>query len=202
MTDPERRIQRLLRLYPAAYRAQRGEEIIATVLDAGDARGRVSRRDLVDVAAHGIQMRLGLTPDRFGGRVMDEAALPGLAMGAALSVFLFIWGDWLPLADTPWQLGRFGPFLTVGPAIYLVWLVATATALLRPQWRRAAATLCVATALVMWPVGKELFASPNFWQLLLLVGLGLPAVVAPSTEFSRRRVPACLAAAALTFAAM
>jgi hypothetical protein len=54
----------------------------------------------------------------------------------------------------------------------------------------------------MWPVGKELFASPNFWQLLLLVGLGLPAVVAPSTEFSRRRVPACLAAAALTFAAM
>jgi hypothetical protein len=202
MKDLEARTRRLLRIYPSAYRAERGDEIIATVLDAADARGRVSRHELADVMVHGVQMRLGLTADRFGGRVMDEAGQPGMFMGAAVSLFLFIWGDWLPVARTPYHLAGFGPFLTTGPAIYGIWTLATATVALRPQWLRPAAALCIATTALMWFIGKFFFTSPNFWQLLLLIGLAVPGALAPSTEVSRRRVPASLLAGAATFAIM
>jgi hypothetical protein len=205
MTDLEGRAQRLLRFYPAGYRAERGPEIVATLLDAAAARGRSSRRDLADLALHGIEMRLGLSPDRFGGRVMDEAALPGLGIGAALAVFFFVWGDWLPILETRRNFGpvvSFGPFFTVGPVIYLVWILAFAAILIWPRWRRAASALCIATAVAMWPIGKLVSASPNFWQLVLLVGVSVPGLLAPTSQVGRSRVPVALAAGALAFAAI
>jgi hypothetical protein len=202
MTKLEAHARRLLRIYPPAYRLQRGDEILATVLDAADARGGTSVRDLTSLVAHGVQMRLGLTADRFGGRVMDEAALPGLYMGAAVSIFLFIWGEWLPVARTPYPIARFGPFLTVGPVIYLFWITSALLVALQPQWLRPAASISVATTALLWPIGKAFFASPNFWQLVLLIGLGLPAALAPTIIRSRRRLPANVAAGIGTFGVM
>jgi hypothetical protein len=200
MKDQERRLHRVLWAYPAAYRAKKGSEIIGTVLDAADARGRVHRRDLVDLVVHGIRMRLGLSADRFGGRVMDAAGLPGLFMGAGLSVFLFVWGEWLPITRTPYSIARFGPFLTVGPIIYLAWIVSAVVVTVQPRLLRLSATICVTITAVMWPIGKLAFASPNFWQLLLLFGFGLPGVLAPSSVTDRRRIPSSLVAGVGTFA--
>jgi hypothetical protein len=202
MTKLEVRVRRLLRIYPLDYRLQRGDEIVATVLDAADAGGGTYVGDLTSLVAHGIQMRLGLTADRFGGRVMDEAGLPGLYMAAAVSIFLFIWGEWLPVARTPYPIGRFGPFLTVGPVIYLVWITSALLVGLRPQWLRPVAVISVATTALLWPLGKAFFASPNFWQLVLLIGLGLPATLAPTIVRSRRRLPTSVAAGIGTFAVM
>ena len=200
MKDQERRLHRMLRAYPAAYRAGKGSEIISTVLDASDAQGRVHRRDLVDLVTHGVRMRLGLSADRFGGRVMDEAALPGLFMGAGLSVFLFIWGEWLPVASSPYSTVRFGPFLTVGPVIYLAWIMSAVVVTIRPRLLRLSASVCIAITAMMWPIGKLAFASPNFWQLLLLFGFGLPGILAPSTVMDRRQIPSSLVAGLGTFA--
>jgi hypothetical protein len=200
--DPERRLRRLLRLYPVGYRAERGQEIVGTVLDAAATRGGVTHRDLLDLAMHGLRRRLGLTADRFGGQVMDDAALPGLLMGAALSVFLFVWGDWLPIARSSrplFQAAHFGPFFTAGPIIYLVWILATVAVLLRPRWLRWASACCMLTTAAMWAIGKHVFASPNFWQLIVLAGLATPGFLAPTVQIDRKRVPTAVAAALLTY---
>ena len=201
MKDPETRYRILLKVYPKTYRDERGHEILSTLLDSSSSStdARVSWREAAGIVAHGIERRLGLTSDRFAGRVLELAAMPGLAMGGALCVFLYFWGDWLPvLHHTPMAI-RFGPFLTVGPAIYSTWLLVCAGSLLWPKARRPLSVITFTCTLTMWLVGKLLFASPNSWQMLLLATLAVPAILAPTTEHYRRRLPIALLAGSSMF---
>jgi len=185
MNDRERRYSRLLWVYPARYRSERGDEILATLLEASS-DGRIAfARDTVDIVMHGTQVRLGLSADRFAGRVLTLAALPGLMMAAALSIVMFVFGELLPIVTHGPIALRFGPFWTIGPLVYLVWLLGASGALLWPRHRRPLAIICVLTTVAAIPVGNVFFARPNLWELLLLVGLGLPAVLAPGTARGR-----------------
>ena len=202
MNSREARYAWLLKVYPKHYRDERGEEILGTLLDASFDHGGAgpAMLEVVDVLSHGFQKRLGLTSDRFGGRILETAAAPGMTMGAALAVFLFIWGEWLPLMGHSPMATRFGPFLTIGPVIYLAWVLGAAGSLLWPRRRRSLATVCVTGTLVAVPIGKIFFASPNIWQLVLLASLGVPGILAPTTASYRRRVASSLVAGAVTFA--
>ena len=61
------RSTKLLRFYPKAYREERGEEIVATLQEAAEARvPRVSLSDQISVALYGVRIRLGLTRPRDG----------------------------------------------------------------------------------------------------------------------------------------
>jgi hypothetical protein len=201
MNDPEARYARLMKAYPKRYRDERGEEILATLLDTSpDDASRPPLRDALDIVCHGLQRRLGLTSERFGGRVLEIAAMPGLAMGAAFAVFLFIWGEWIPVSKHFAVYIGSGPFLTIGPIIYLVWLLGAAASLVWPQSRRTMAASCVAITVVVWPIGKIFFMSPNFWQMAILASLGLPGVLAPTTGYYHRQIAGSLAAGAAAFA--
>jgi hypothetical protein len=55
----ERRYRRLLRAYPAAYRAERGDEIVGTFLDtAGPDRRWPHVRDAADLLGDGLRQHL------------------------------------------------------------------------------------------------------------------------------------------------
>ena len=96
MSERDEHFARLLLIYPKAYREERGEEILGTLLDASPShKWYPALRDVLDVTLHGLQMRLGLTADRFVGRVLGLAAMPGLVIAAVLSIFLSIFGEWL-----------------------------------------------------------------------------------------------------------
>jgi len=59
MTQDLVRSSKLLRFYPKAYREERGEEIVATLQEAAEARvPRVSLSDQISVALYGVRVRL------------------------------------------------------------------------------------------------------------------------------------------------
>jgi len=77
----EGRYAKLLWFYPKSYRDERGEEIMATMVEAspGD---RPSLGDALNVMAHGLRMRVGLTADGNVGQSLSLAALPGWTSGS------------------------------------------------------------------------------------------------------------------------
>lgn len=77
MTDP------LLRLYPAAYRAAYGQEIVDVHREMTADMPRVARlRADADLAAHAVRVRLGLDSASPAGRFFALAAPFALAAGA------------------------------------------------------------------------------------------------------------------------
>ncbi|MGH3206664.1 MAG: hypothetical protein ACRDNO_02760, partial [Trebonia sp.] len=93
----ERRARRLLRAYPAAYRADRGEEIIGTLLEAAPPGGdRARSREAVALVAAGMRARraanlrqglaAGLRQVAVAGAAVYLVQLPGLGLGAV------VWG--------------------------------------------------------------------------------------------------------------
>lgn len=123
----ERRYRRLLWAYPAAYRAQRGEEIVGTYLElAGPGRRWPGARDSIDVLAGGFRERL-----RANGA---ERALDGLRLAAT---------------------HPFGPFGDLGALPDICWILAALAAAPRPaSWLRITRAL-QAGWLDGWPVRSE-----------------------------------------------
>ncbi|MFD9307120.1 hypothetical protein ACFWCB_31385 [Streptomyces sp. NPDC060048] len=74
----------LLRLYPAAYRREFGDEIADAYHEATDGAGRPARiREAADVAGHALRMRLGVGSARRAGRFLAALApFAVLAVGA------------------------------------------------------------------------------------------------------------------------
>lgn len=76
-----RRYRALLRAYPKAWREQRGDELLGTLLDAAEpGRRRPSARESASVVVQGLRERLGLRRRRSPGAVWSE----GLRIGALL----------------------------------------------------------------------------------------------------------------------
>lgn len=158
------RYEWLKRVYPRSD--PRGAEIVATMLDSSEAQGRPPRiREVVGVLGHGARCRLGLAPDRFGGQVLESAALPSLVVGSALAIFLFSWGEWEPRHQLVPLGTQFGPFVTVAPVAYVVWVLSTLYALGAPRHRRAAAAVGVVSVCTALVAGKLVALSPNVAQM-------------------------------------
>ena len=64
MRDPRRRYERWLRVYPRTYRSVRGEEILATLLDASSEQVRPAFGDLLRIVAHAMRVRVRLCAGR------------------------------------------------------------------------------------------------------------------------------------------
>jgi hypothetical protein len=202
MTQNLDRSRRLLRFYPKAYRDERGDEIVATLQEAAEARvPRVSLADQISVAQYGLRVRLGLTSETMFGKALDIAAIPGLVMGASLGLYLLLAGD-LPVVNSKFFYPQFGPFLTVGPLIYLVWIVGVAVVFEWPQYRRRIAGVCMALTFVGESLAKIIHRNPNIWEIAILVSLGLPSLLAPDVLVTRRRVMPSLIVGLATFASL
>jgi hypothetical protein len=194
MSERDEHFARLLLIYPKAYREERGEEILGTLLEASPShKSYPALRDVLDVTLHGMQMRLGLTADRFVGRVLGLAAMPGLVIAAVLSIFLAIFGEWL--AHVGQAASMNGPLSTVALLVYLAWVLGAASALIWPLRRRVFAAVCVlATVLVVAStVGRHGFPTARPAMMALVAGFGLPCVFAPIRESVRHRLAGSLA---------
>jgi hypothetical protein len=170
MTPLERRCRLLLRAYPAAYRRDRGEEIIGTLLEATPAgRSWPLARDIRGLVMGGLRARAALNRRQTTAANLRIAVLVGAAgylafsAGAYLRVGLLI----LAVPQVPNQAGW--------PALIVAVLVAAAVAMAWVGNRRA-----VLVAAAIAAVGVSLTASWHDAQLGW-----------PTTEL------ACLAALAL-----
>lgn len=175
----ERRYARLLRLYPAGYRRERGAEILGTLLDAADAgRGHPPRREVAALLVGALRVRLGTAAAFSTGRgyraTLRVAALAlvchAVAQGGAhagLVVFreLLIDGRLMFV----WDVGYLLAFLTGIAALLLLG---------RGCYRLGAALVVVTFGLGQWAQGPlNLRFHPafhDFWQLPLALALILP----------------------------
>ena len=197
----ELRYLRLLRWYPGAYRARRGAEMLATMLDAADASGRTApgRRERVDVACRGIQVRLGLTPDHLTGDVLVIAAPVAIGVAFALAAAGLLLGETGPHFHGS---RYFGPFTSTGVVIYSFAALSGVLQLLgHARAARRASLVCALACLIALPLG-HLRSSPRppLYFLALVAGLSTITALAPVPHWrvnhGRRALTAVSATAA------
>jgi hypothetical protein len=136
VTHP-RRYRAALRVYPAGYRASRASELLATLADGDDDRGRPSTREALALAHHGLLMR---------ARLGVEAE--GLLVAASVLVIVALTGGFTWAEHQFLFRGEVGAMLFVAPdrwwalALGVTAFTAIAagpfTALDRPRRTRAA----------------------------------------------------------------
>ncbi|WP_030486180.1 hypothetical protein [Micromonospora chokoriensis] len=199
----ESRYRRLLRAYPGAYQAERGDEIVGTYLDTVEPGRRwPSPHDAVDLLGAGLRERL-----RGYGALGLAAALPLAATAAlntlvAVAIFLLLQVEFEDPSFA--RLDPVGPFQTLGAVIWLGWLfVGLAATVLPGAWARSVAAggllLTVALPLVAALLGQP---GPPLFVLLPTVALGLATLALPSHPgWVARSLPpltaGCLAAASV-----
>jgi hypothetical protein len=189
----ERRYRRLLRAYPADYRAERGDELVDTYLDTiGPGRRWPDLRDTADVLAGGARAHL---------RARGASGLPGgvsIAAVLALTTGSMLATTWLraiELASPPasYYPQPFGPFCTLAAFAWVAWLGAAAVFALRPgRWCRWLVGAALMLMVVAKPVGlavtdgwepDPMWGSPYVPSLVALVphlALGVLALAVPS----------------------
>ena len=170
MTELERRYERLLRLYPAAYRQARGAEMLAVLMDAAPPdRRRPEWREVRGLVIGALRARAGAD----GRRTAWQSWRVALRM-AALMLLL------QSGADALWQIR----FIPVAETVAVAAAVVLATmAVLRGAY--LAATLVTAGAFVVQVVTPRLvpyrsadlgyYLSPS-WRLVLVVALLVPLI--------------------------
>jgi hypothetical protein len=92
MTPLERHSRWLLRAYPAAYRHERGEEIIGTLLEASGGRTWPRVRDVRAMAVGGLKAWAGQNRQRTVGSNLRAAVMAGLALYLSLWVANYLAG--------------------------------------------------------------------------------------------------------------
>lgn len=185
-----RRYRRLLRCYPAEYRHERGEELIGTLLDATPpGRTWPAPAEVADLVVQGLRrrMREDATPGLAAGlRIAGPAAL---TLAAGLTVFLWLYVEWTIGGDS-----HIGPFRTLAPIAYAVWLAAAVgNAALSSAVARhdLVAAAVVATALL--PPAAALTGAPRapLWVVASLTMCGLIALAGRTVDQpvgTRRRI--------------
>ncbi|GAB3824318.1 hypothetical protein ACFPIJ_63195 [Dactylosporangium cerinum] len=116
-----RRYRALLRAYPKAWRAERGDELLGTLLDAAEPdRRRPNLRESVSILAQGTRERFGLRRRRAPGEVWSEALRIGVLVllgqtvaSTLLSILeLFTMDAVMPVAN----IARYGAGVAFGIA--------------------------------------------------------------------------------------
>ncbi|MEN3611479.1 hypothetical protein AAH979_18195 [Plantactinospora sp. ZYX-F-223] len=131
MTGLERRYRWLLRAYPRAYRQYRADEMLETLLAAGETdRGHPNLRESLALLTGGLRARTGV--DRLGSRpalrysALRLTALSLLVCGIVLTAMPVMWRLWLLLPGTSSTAVVTGSLVT--PALLLLALAAAAWA--------------------------------------------------------------------------
>ncbi|MFE2283823.1 hypothetical protein ACFXDJ_06590 [Streptomyces sp. NPDC059443] len=189
----------LLKLYPAAFRREFGDEIAEAYREATHGAGRAARvREALDVTGHALRMRLGLSSARRPGRLV--AALAPFAAVAVGAHVIWWMGLILATAGAPDLPGEFAvPYVLLAAACFVI--AQGAAIALGGRW--AAGTWTMLTGFVAMVLldllrsggglaGTVFFRTPLL--LVLLVALLCPADLRPQP---RIRTAAGLGAVAL-----
>jgi hypothetical protein len=144
------RYRSLIRWYPQAWRASRGNALIGVLLDVAESenRTRPTLSETFSIAASGMEERLDQLAPRI---VRNPAATLTLAMGVGFAAVTLVLSSLAP-SEVPGSpagpLSRFGPFFDSGSAITLFWLVALGAAFGR-KWAIGRIALIVSIAVVI-----------------------------------------------------
>lgn len=175
MRDLERRYSWLLRLfYPAGYRRARGTEIIGTYLElAKQDRRWPSPTDVVDLALGGLRQHLRATNLGPGLRLAGPLALLAATVLAAAWMTLELY----PPSDS-WGPG-FGPFVSVGAAVWAAWLLAAVLQVVTPgRWTRLAIGIAMLLTAAVVPFAAVTGQPrPPLFVLLPQIALGAVALI-------------------------
>jgi hypothetical protein len=165
----ERHARWLLRAYPAAYRRERGEEIIGTLLEASASRTWPLVRDVRALAVGGLKARAVQNRQRTVGANLRVAAMAGLAMYISLGIAQYVdslvqglmpgwhrvpgWTGWPPVVIA----------LLTGATIVLAWTA--------PRVIVIAAALAATAAVAIFGVANSELLGTPLLQALALAGL-------------------------------
>ncbi|WP_327679835.1 hypothetical protein [Kitasatospora sp. NBC_00458] len=157
-----------LRLYPARYRRERGDELSAVFADSTAESGKLATaREAVDLGAYGLRMRTGLTSSSVVGRLLAVAApliagaIAGLgvaqALGSALGQHRY------RLLMTPDRLTHVPGFLaSVGEMLVPLLLLGF---VLAGRWQAARVTALVVALAGVLRMVEVVGVSDDGWQL-------------------------------------
>ena len=177
MTRLERRAQWLLRLYPAGYRQERGEEIIGTLLEASADRTWPRVRDVRALVAGGLKARAAQNRQRTVGANLRVAVMGGLALYLSLWVANYLVGVVQalvsnfapPVGSSSWPAAVAA--LLTGAAVVLAWTA--------PRVAALTVALAAAAGVVYFGLavgGPHALLGAPLLELLALAGL---AALAP-----------------------
>lgn len=189
----ERRYRRTLVAYPAKYRAERGDEIVATYLEVTDSDRRwPSIADVADVLRGGVWQRLRASGATGLVAGVPVAATFALSAAAALAA---VWLVSVELAPVPAEfvMSPVGPFQSLGGIVWIAWLAAALVALGLPALvaRWFLATALTATVAVVPIATLSQYDRPPLSVLVPQVALGLLALAWPSrATWTLRLTPA------------
>lgn len=184
MNPLESSYRRLLRAYPEKWRDERGEEMLAVLLEwAPDHQTRPSRSEALDVVWNGLRARVAAAIGWFPRELQARVGLLSLGSGAALSAYCLLFGEYVVPDLREHTLLSLGPVYSAGSLLYVLWLVATAltvTGVLR-NLRRVAATLlsAIAALATVHLLSPGLVTMPPMYLLALFGGLGIFALLSP-----------------------
>lgn len=198
MTAPRLEIayRRLLRCYPPRWRHENGDEVVATLLDVADADGRTrpSPGDVANLLLHGFAARFGASLGLVPAVVRHRIAILALASVATLSLCLFVVAEVVPepYPTTGYPQSStgltFGPFVTLGAALYpLPVLAFVAAAAGAGRVARAVLWLtCLAVCAVVLAAAHSDAERPQLYLLMVLFLLaGMAAAGLPPTVHRR-----------------
>ncbi len=147
--SPERRYRLLLLAYPAAYRRDRGPELLDVLLAGGDRRGPLGEvGEAASIVAHGLRRRVG------AARAAAASPAPGLA-GASLLLVLAVLGTFQLLASVLRATGLTGYPDAWG--LFVLWV--------DPRWPVHVLWVATGTALLL---GRSVLALASAWAAALL----------------------------------
>ncbi|GAA3207191.1 hypothetical protein ACFO1B_19485 [Dactylosporangium siamense] len=185
MSDELRdRYRTLLRCYPSAYRAERGDEILDTYLDlARPGQDRPRAADVIDLVRGGARQHLRARHALGLADSVPFAAQLALMTGATLAALWLGTAELITIPDgVIWH--PLGPFVTFGAAAWIAWLLAPLAALF--GLGRPAVALALLTTVAVVPIAALTeYARPPLFVLVPHVALGLVALRVPTRRWSR-----------------
>jgi hypothetical protein len=188
MNPLEKSYRRLLHAYPVEWREERGEEMLAVLLEwAPDHRSRPTAREALDLIWNGLRARFG-GGERSGPRLLAErVSILSLAGGAAVSLMCLVFGE-IPRQVSPVyrEMITMAPVYSLGTLLYVTWFATIgllAVGVIRNARRVARVLLGVTGLVTLTSIAAHwsIMAAPPLGLMAFMALLATSAVGAPKT---------------------
>ncbi|WP_328331728.1 hypothetical protein OHA70_12180 [Kribbella sp. NBC_00382] len=155
----------VLSCYPRWWREQHGEEALGLLLDSAEARGHADPRDLLNLAAHAVRVRLTQSgPPTLIRGIRNRVSVIAVTLLAAISSTFLIFGEWAPWDPQTGMTNSPVANVTTGLFCFLAGLLAAIAMVfdraIAARW--LAAVSAMSALAIMWLPIQQLAESHGF----------------------------------------